>query len=239
MGLILNLETATQICSVCLAKDGKLLDIRELDQKNMHAEVINTFIIELIASADVGFKDIDAVAVSMGPGSYTGLRIGVSTAKGLCYALDKPLISVATLDSLAQLALKVLANKIRSNDLLFPMIDARRMEVYTCPFNADAAPLEGVKPLVLNSNSFSNFTEYGKIFLFGDGSFKAKEMFSQNNSIEIYENINASAGGMVKLSENKLSKGVFEDLAYFEPFYLKEFIPGKPNVKDQVFSFPI
>jgi tRNA threonylcarbamoyladenosine biosynthesis protein TsaB len=123
MGLILNLETATQICSVCLAKDGKLLDIRELDQKNMHAEVINTFIIELIASADVGFKDIDAVAVSMGPGSYTGLRIGVSTAKGLCYALDKPLISVATLDSLAQLALKVLANKIRSNDLLLYTYD--------------------------------------------------------------------------------------------------------------------
>jgi tRNA threonylcarbamoyladenosine biosynthesis protein TsaB len=106
MGLILNLETATQICSVCLAKDGKLLDIRELDQKNMHAEVINTFIIELIASADVGFKDIDAVAVSMGPGSYTGLRIGVSTAKGLCYALDKPLISVATLDSFSTIGSK-------------------------------------------------------------------------------------------------------------------------------------
>lgn len=231
MANILNLETATQVCSVVLAKDGKLLSKRELNEKNVHAEVLTTFIEEVMADAGLKLNDLDAVAVSKGPGSYTGLRIGVSTAKGLCYSLDKPLISVGTLASLTHYAAQKLLHSITPNHLLCPMIDARRMEVYSALFNSELQRQSEVAPLLLDEESFKDLDEDQKLILFGDGSDKTKALFENRPQIEIHEDILCSAEGMMKISEEKFNRQDFEDLAYFEPYYLKEFIAGIPKVK--------
>jgi tRNA threonylcarbamoyladenosine biosynthesis protein TsaB len=231
MAIILNLETATQVCSVVLAKDGKLLGKRELNEKNVHAEVLTPFIEEVIEEAGLKLSHLDAVAVSKGPGSYTGLRIGVSTAKGLCYSLDKPLISVGTLDSLAHYAVKKLPYSVAPNHLLCPMIDARRMEVYAALFNSELHKQTEVAPLILDEQSFNDLKEGQKLILLGDGSGKTKALFKHRSQIEIHEEILCSAEGMVQISEEKFNQEDFEDLAYFEPCYLKEFIAGIPKVK--------
>jgi len=231
MALILNLETATQICSVVLSKDGAILAKRELNEKNVHAEVLTPFIEEVIAEAGLKLQDLDAIAVSKGPGSYTGLRISVSTAKGLCYSLDKPLISVGTIESLAHYAIQKLVNSVSPNHIIYPMIDARRMEVYTAAFSSNLEQLSDVAPLILEEDSFSKLNQDQKLIFIGDGSPKTKELFSNNAQIEIHDDINCSAEGMVKIAEDKFKSQDFEDVAYFEPFYLKEFVAGIPKVK--------
>lgn len=231
MAIILNLETATQICSVVLAKSGEILAKRELNEKNVHAEVLTPFIQEVIAEASIKLQDLDAIAVSKGPGSYTGLRISVSTAKGLCYSLDKPLISIGTLESLAHYAAQKLKNTLTSKHQIYPMIDARRMEVYTAPFSSDLQQISPVTPLIFDENTFSDIPQDQKLIFVGDGSRKTKELFADNEQIEIHDDILCSAEGMMKIAEEKFINQDFEDVAYFEPFYLKEFIAGIPKVK--------
>ncbi len=229
MAIILNIETATQVCSVALAKDGKLLALRELNEKNVHAEVLTLFVQEVIKEAQMLLKDIDAVAVSQGPGSYTGLRIGMSTAKGLCYSLDKPLIGISTLNAMAQFAKDKLIEKIDEKVWFSPMIDARRMEVYSAFYDINMEEQSKIAPHILNEDSF---TKTGRsLILTGDGCEKTKALFKNRIDITIYSEILCSARGMMVLSEKKFQDKNFEDLAYFEPFYLKEFIAGIPRVK--------
>lgn len=231
MAIILNLETATQVCSVVLAKDGAVLAKRELNEKNVHAEVLTPFIEEVVQEAGISLKDLDAIAVSKGPGSYTGLRIGVSTAKGLCYSLDKPLISVGTLDSLAYYAAQQLSSSLSSSHIICPMIDARRMEVYSNLYNSALETTDDVAPLILDSQSFSDLKEDQKLILVGDGCAKTKELFAARPNIIIHDEILCSAEGMIHIAEEKFLQQNFEDVAYFEPFYLKEFMAGIPKVK--------
>lgn len=231
MAIIINIETATQMCSVALAKDGDILTIRELNEKNVHAEVLTNFVQELLQEATLELKDLDAVAVSSGPGSYTGLRIGVSTAKGLCYSLDIPIISVDSLQAMAQFAAIKLEDKLSKNSLLVPMIDARRMEVYTALYNQDIEAKTKIAPHIFTEDSFVEETKEHTLILTGDGCSKSKELFAERENIEIHDEILSSSIGMVPLSEKKYNNKEFEDLAYFEPFYLKEFIAGIPRVK--------
>lgn len=231
MALILNMDTATPVCSVALAQDGKLLALREKNEKNIHAEVLNGFVEEVLKEAQKSLKDLDAIAVSMGPGSYTGLRIGVSAAKGFCYSLDKPLIGVGTIDAMAHWAAHELNGKLEENSLFLPMIDARRMEIYGAFFNQQLEALSEVKPHILDENSFLEEGKDKSIILTGDGAAKCQEIFSQREEIIIYPDIHSSSRGMMQMAEDKFNQQIFEDVAYCEPFYLKEFIAGIPRVK--------
>jgi len=231
MGLILNIETATQICSISLAKDGALLAIRELNEKNVHAEVLTVFIQEIMAEASLGLSDIDAVAISKGPGSYTGLRIGLSTAKGLCYSLDIPLISVSSLQAMAQYAAMMLKDEIKENTLFAPMIDARRMEVYSAFYNTDIEKVSKIEPHIFSEASFVEEEKDHELLLVGDGCGKSLELFADRENIKVFPDVLSSSLGMIPLSEKKFQAKDFEDVAYFEPFYLKEFIAGIPRVK--------
>ena len=231
MGLILNIETATQVCSISLARDGELLANRELNEKNVHAEVLTVFIQEVMAETSLELSAIDAVAVSEGPGSYTGLRIGLSTAKGLCYSLDISLISVSSLQAIAQHAAILLKDEIKENTLFAPMIDARRMEVYTAFYNTDIEKVSKIEPHIFSEASFIEEEKEHELILVGDGCDKSLELFVERENIKIFPHILSSSLGMIPLSEKKFLAKDFEDLAYFEPFYLKEFIAGIPRVK--------
>jgi tRNA threonylcarbamoyladenosine biosynthesis protein TsaB len=227
MALILNIETATQVCSVSLSDGKEILAIRESHEKNIHATKVTIFSEEVLQEAGKTMSDIKAVAVSKGPGSYTGLRIGVSAAKGFCYALEIPLISVPTLQSMALGALKVLNDK---SILYCPMIDARRMEVYTALFDENNNEVRKTEALIIDENSYEEELRTKKIFFFGDGAEKCKEILTPKGMVFI-DKIHPSAKSMAQLSSEKFDKGQFEDLAYFEPYYLKDFIAGKPRVK--------
>jgi len=225
MALILQIETATTSCSVAIATDGVVLASKEVNERNIHAEVITRFIEYVINEADVTYQQLDAIAVSCGPGSYTGLRIGISTAKGLCYALNKPLIAIETLVSMCSGAK---ANKIYNNDMLLcPMIDARRMEVFTAVFKSAGDKIKETSALIINENSFSDLLENNRVLFFGDGAEKCQPVLNSNpNAIFLTGFVNSA----VYLSERALEKFLnkeFEDVAYFEPYYLKEFIAGK------------
>lgn len=214
MGLILNIETATKVCSVAIGKEGNLIDFIEVnDSDYSHSEKLNVFIIELLERNKLTLSNFDAIAISEGPGSYTGLRIGTSTAKGICYSLDIPLISVNTLSELCELAPVETGTKV-------PMIDARRMEVYTAFYSADNNITTPQHNLIVNEDSFNNL---GEVYLFGNGADKFKELFKNNSNINFIDEIICSAKGMVKLSEEKFQAKSFEDVAYFEPNYGKEF----------------
>jgi len=217
LGIILNIETATKNCSVSLAKNGEVLAIKELNNGNYsHAEVLHPFIETIIKESNLSFKDIDAVAVSKGPGSYTGLRIGVSAAKGLCFAFDKPLISIDTLTSLSY--------SISIEDgVIVTMLDARRMEVYASVYNHYHNQIRDIKAEVIEKESFSDYLTNGKVFFLGDGAQKCKTMINHENAIFI-DNKFPSSREMAKLSFYKYQKSDIENVAYFEPFYLKDFI---------------
>jgi tRNA threonylcarbamoyladenosine biosynthesis protein TsaB len=232
MPLILGIETATSICSVALVKDGKLLAIRESVGARDHSAALTTYISEVFTEAGLSFPKIDAVAVSMGPGSYTGLRIGVSSAKGLCYALDKPLIAIDTLKSLAFQALQKieLLDKNTENILLVPMLDARRMEVYTAIFDGNLQVIEAVNALVVTEDSFAAFSDK-EIIYFGDGAAKCVSLFESKSNYTLLEDIDLSALPVCLLAEKEFKANNFADVAYCEPFYLKDFIAGKPRVK--------
>lgn len=223
--LILLLETATTSCSVALCENEHILAVKELNERNIHASHITLFIDEVMKKADKKYSDLHAVAISKGPGSYTGLRIGVSTAKGLCYALDIPLIGIDTLEAMAFGLLQ--QNEIFSTDLLVPMIDARRMEVFTAMFQTDLQVIEPVNAKIIDKGSFDAF-DGKELVLFGDGAYKFRELFSDRCNIKFIDFEN-SATDLSHLAGEKLLKGETESLAYFEPFYLKDFIPGKPG----------
>ncbi|MFY9310517.1 MAG: tRNA (adenosine(37)-N6)-threonylcarbamoyltransferase complex dimerization subunit type 1 TsaB [Bacteroidia bacterium] len=223
MGLILNIETATTVCSVSLAKDGLLLALKEQDGDYSHAENLTLFIEHVVKEAGVKLSDIDAVAISKGPGSYTGLRIGVSAAKGLCYALNKPLIAV---DTLQYLSLSVSRVDARVG-LFCPMFDARRMEVYCAIYDSLNNLIRPTAAEIIDENSFSDLLDKNTVFFFGNGAEKCMSMFSKNKNAVFIKDIVPSAEGMIALSENSYKLGQFENVAYFEPFYLKDFIAGK------------
>jgi tRNA threonylcarbamoyladenosine biosynthesis protein TsaB len=216
MAYILNLETATKNCSVSLAKEGKTIFCKEMAEEGYsHAERLHVFIEEILKENAVNFSQIAAVAVSKGPGSYTGLRIGVSAAKGLCYAAGIPLIA---LDTLA-----VLANQVQVEDgLIIPMIDARRMEVYSAVFDASHKKISEVKAEILSQQSYDETSE--KVYFIGDCQEKCKTVLTKENFIFLPEIVYPSANEMSQLSYEKFQNNEFEDVAYFEPFYLKDFM---------------
>ena len=226
MTLILNIETATTVCSVSIAKDGEVLSIREQNDGYAHAEMVSPYIEEMLKELNIEATDLDAVAVSEGPGSYTGLRIGVSTAKGICFAAQKPLIAVSSLQAMAFEA----AQKHSSFDVFVPMIDARRMEVYTHLFDKENTAISEIEAKILDDQSFSDILSDKTLLLCGDGSSKCKDVIVSKNLL-IDDAILPSAKSMAAISFQKFTKEAFEDTAYFEPFYLKDFIAGVPKVK--------
>jgi tRNA threonylcarbamoyladenosine biosynthesis protein TsaB len=226
MSLILNIETATQHCSIGIARDGEIIAIRESDEKNIHAAKATLFSKEVCIEAGIKMDKLDAVAVSMGPGSYTGLRIGVSAAKGFCYALDIPLIAIPTLQSMALIA----SRQIDGPDLFCPMIDARRMEVYTALFDINNTEIKKTEALIVDEGSFNEEIKSKNICFFGDGAEKCREVLEPKGMIFL-EGIKPDANGMALLAHAKFLENNFEDLAYFEPFYLKDFIAGVSKVK--------
>lgn len=226
MALILNIETSTKNCSVALVENGEVLSLKEeTSDQYIHSEKLHVFIQDCMAEAGRQLKELSAVAVGKGPGSYTGLRIGVSAAKGLCYALRIPLISE---DGLSILANDFLAqNSIDENELVMPMIDARRMEVYATAFNNAGVALEPIEAMVIEEGA-SLYPTYSKIHLLGDGSSKCKEILSDSRYV-FYDLEYPSATALGSIAQVKFENKEVEDMAYFEPFYLKDFIAGKPK----------
>jgi tRNA threonylcarbamoyladenosine biosynthesis protein TsaB len=221
MPLILCIESSAEVCSVALARDGRVLHVKNSDRERDHSMLLAPYIQQVLAEEKITPQDLDAVAVSKGPGSYTSLRIGVSTAKGLCYATGKPLIAV---DSLQSLALRAIDATPNAADCIFcPMIDARRMEVYTALFDASGKPLSEVSAQVVDETFCSAQLQKSKVLFFGSGAEKCKQILS-NSSNAAFADVKPSAVGMVRLVEEAYGMKKFEDAAYFEPFYLKDFV---------------
>ena len=228
MAVILNIETSTRVCSVGLAVDGIITSLKETHVANSHAELVTLYAEQAINEAGYNFADIDAVAVSMGPGSYTGLRIGVSTAKGFCYALDKPLIAIDTLKAMAAGMIALIKD---DPFLVCPMIDARRMEVYAAVYDHQLQCIQKTEALIIDSGSFHDVLSDRPIYFGGDGAAKCKEVLGHQNNAVFLESFHPSAKFMASLSEKKYQQDQFEDVAYFEPYYLKDFVAGIPKVK--------
>ena len=224
MALILSIETTTTNCSVSLSKQGETFALLEDNSKNYsHAERLHLYIEQILADNNLKPDELDAIAVSKGPGSYTGLRIGVSAAKGLCFALNKPLISVSTLEALA--------HQVEVNEgLIIPMLDARRMEVYSAIFNSDYNEIRTVEAQILDETSFANYLEKQTVYFVGNGVEKTKTIIEHSNAYFI-ENKLPSANTMSLIAYNKHKKNDIEDVAYFEPYYLKDFVALKPKPK--------
>lgn len=222
MSLILNLETSTTVCSVSLGQDGRSIALKEIDNGYTHAENLTLFIQDVLEQAGIELEKIDAIAVSKGPGSFTGLRIGVSVAKGLCYALDKPLIAVDTLKAFTSMQVK------ESGQSFFcPMLDARRMEVYCAVYDKDLNEIRPVSAEIITENSFRDLLNKSKVLFFGNGSQKCRNLINHSNAIFI-EDVVPSAAGMCSLSEELFLNKEFENTAYFEPCYLKDFLRITP-----------
>lgn len=217
---LLNLETSTKNCSVAISRNGDLLCLcEEHEEQYGHSEKLHQFVNWALEGAGISLNEINAVCVSKGPGSYTGLRIGVSAAKGFCFALDIPLLSLNSLEILAQSQID------NGFDLIIPMIDARRMEVYTAVFDRNGKQISEIEAKILDETSFQELADK-KIVFVGDGVAKSKSILNLPKA-EFIENIHPSGKNMIHLAEEKFKKKEFEDVAYFEPFYLKEFIAGK------------
>ena len=225
MAIILNIETSTKNCSVSIANKGQILAIKELnDGGYSHAEQLHQFIEILLKESKLNYKDLDAIAVSKGPGSYTGLRIGVSAAKGLSFALDIPLISIETLESLSY-AIAI------DDGFIIPMIDARRMEVYAQVFDNSNKSVRVIKAEIIDENSYMEYLSTAKVYFLGDGAHKCKEVIKHDNAVFVDDKFPSSLQ-MAVLSYEKHKKNDIEDVAYFEPFYLKDFVatPQKKKV---------
>ena len=214
---ILCIETGTTTCSVALGNEKGVIGYKEVSDAKAHASQLSVLINELMAEHAFDISKIDAVAVSKGPGSYTGLRIGVSLAKGICYSLGKPLLAIGSLDSMVYGI-----NGIPS-DLYCPMIDARRMEVYTALFNNSLIKISGVEAIIVDANSFAEQLQSNKIVFFGSGASKCRAVISNQNAIFI-DNFEPSARFMLPLALKAYKDEIFENIAYFEPFYLKDFV---------------
>jgi tRNA threonylcarbamoyladenosine biosynthesis protein TsaB len=219
---ILNFETATKNCSVSISNSGDLIALEELNTGGYsHAEKLHVFIEKVLEKSEIGFSDLSAVCVGKGPGSYTGLRIGVSAAKGICFALDIPMIAIETLAILVQ-------QVSTSEGYIVPMLDARRLEVYSAVFDKNYKQIRATEAQIIDEQSFSEYLEKGKVYFVGDGAEKCKELIVHENAIFI-DNAFPSSNEMTSLSYEKFLKKEFEDVAYFEPFYLKDFVGTKPK----------
>jgi len=228
--MILQIETATASCSVALANGGEVLAVKQLSGRGVHAEMITLFIEEVIALAGIKYDDLDAIAVTSGPGSYTGLRIGISTAKGLCFALEKPLIAIETLEAMASGAVQHDRTFGDKEMLLCPMIDARRMEVYTAVFKADGTKVRPTSADIINKLSFEDLLRDNNILFFGDGAEKCQAVLGLSANAHFLTGFINSAADLTQTALEKFEKRVFEDVAYFEPYYLKDFIAGKKTL---------
>jgi len=228
LSLILHIETATQVCSAALSHDGMLMAEAVAETEMSHASTLMPLIDELFKKQNIDLKDLCAVSVSSGPGSYTGLRIGASTAKGICYSLGIPLIAVGSLHSAAS-GMKEISNA-KGTDLLIPMIDARRMEAFAAIYDASLKELRAPHPWILDQSSLDEFSGR-KIFLAGTGADKLKALYSSfSNVVFLNENVHR-ASFACSIAFDKFQHSAFEDTAYFEPDYGKDFVPGKPVIK--------
>lgn len=227
MALILSIDTSTDVCSSALHQDGVLLAVRENFSGKSHSKLLTQMIEETVRSLDLQLSDLDAVAVSKGPGSYTGLRIGVSAAKGLCYGLDKPLIALNTLQVMAWEM-----NRFNlSGHLLCPMLDARRMEVYCALFNEQTEFVEETNAKIIDENSFQDILAEKKIIFFGNGSDKCMNLLGKSDNARFIRGVHPSAKSMGDLALSSFKENIFEDVAYFEPFYLKDFVSTSKSNK--------
>ena len=234
--MILCLETATPSCSVALVHNGEVLAYEEDPKGQNHSEKITLFISSVMKKAGISYNQLDAVAVSMGPGSYTGLRIGVSTAKGICYAVSKPLMAIETLESMAYGGKVVISSEVEKSSmngsiLLVPAIDARRMEVYAAIFDENVNKIKDTEAVIIDENSFADLKKDHHLYLFGDGADKCAELFANDDKITVIKDFYCSARYMNTIAQQKFNNSEFVDVAYFEPFYLKDFVPGTPTVK--------
>lgn len=227
MCLILHIETSTDVCSVCLASDGKVLSKRETAIERSHASVLTVFIEEILNESKGNNKSLDAVAVSMGPGSYTGLRIGVSAAKGICYGANIPLIAISTLEAICTGALQNFTT-MEEDGLLVPVIDARRMEVYLAVYDMQMRKIEDTSAQIIDQNSFRDLLTSHAIYLFGTGAEKLKDELVHKN-IRFPGKLNLSSEFMVEMALQRYRNKQFENVAYFEPYYLKDFIATTPR----------
>jgi len=228
MAIILNIETSTTVCSVVLAENDNILASRESSEEKSHAGNLAIFIEEILNERKISVQDLDAVAIGKGPGSYTGLRIGVATAKGLAYGAKKPLIAVSTLETMVRFALHRINNDklpvpCNEHTIFCPMVDARRMEVYMALFDASAKRIENDTAVVVRPDTFSWLPAKRSIVFFGSGASKCREMVNRKNAYWI-DGIYPSAAAMAVKSYSLYLEGRFEDIAYFEPHYLKEFL---------------
>ena len=234
--MILNIETTTNVCSVALSKDGKILCEREDRQGRSHASLLSCFIWQILNEKNIAMGDLDAIGVSKGPGSYTGLRIGVSTAKGLCYGSELPLIGIPTLQSLTLglfSRLKAQGEKFERDPVFIPMLDARRMEVYSAVLNSNSQFIRQVEAEIIDEKSYNQWLEKYQVYFFGSGAEKICTIIKHSNARFIL-GVEPSARDMIPLTEQKYREEGYEDLAYFEPFYLKDFIATTPkkNIMD-------
>ena len=226
MAYILNIETSTEVCSVAIGCDGDIVFHREDYRGQTHATALGVFVDEALGYADSRGEKLDAVSVSRGPGSYTGLRIGVSMAKGICFGRDIPLISIPTLETLCVMPL--LYHDLPDDALLCPMIDARRMEVYAAIYDRALRTVRETKADIVEEDTYAEFLNEHPVYFFGEGAAKSKERLRHPNA-HFIEGIRPLASMMFPLAEKAIALDDFKDVAYFEPFYLKEFIPGKPK----------
>ena len=220
MPLILSIDTSTKVCSVALHQDGKLLAINELYTEKSHSGMLTTLCENVVKHAHFSLSDLDAIAVAKGPGSYTGLRIGVSTAKGFCFALDKPLIAVNTLEAMAF----QIKDFYDASYLICPMIDARRMEVYCQILDSEMNTVSKTEAKIIDEESFAELLAKNKIVFIGDGAVKCQEKITHPNAIFPTTEITPTAKTIGILATNFYTKSLFENVVTFEPFYLKEFV---------------
>lgn len=227
MSCILHIETSTNVCSVAVSEDGKVIFDKADRTGNNHAEALGTFVDEAMSFADSHAIPLDAVAVSSGPGSYTGLRIGVSMAKGVCYALNLPLLSVPTLELMCVPVL-LRNEEIEDEALLCPMIDARRMEVYAALYDRALKPVRGIQADVVDADTYRQWLEERPVYFFGNGAAKCMDTINHPNA-HLIEGIEPVAKWMMPLAERKMLNDIHEDVAYFVPYYLKDFVAKQPK----------
>ena len=227
MSCILHIETSTNVCSVAVSEDGKVIFDKADRTGNNHAEALGSFVDEAMSFADSHAIPLDAVAVSSGPGSYTGLRIGVSMAKGVCYALNLPLLSVPTLELICVPVL-LRNEEIEDEALLCPMIDARRMEVYAAIYDRALKPVRGIQADVVDADTYRQWLEDRPVYFFGNGAAKCMDTINHPNA-HLIEGIEPVAKWMMPLAERKMLNDIHEDVAYFVPYYLKDFVAKQPK----------
>jgi tRNA threonylcarbamoyladenosine biosynthesis protein TsaB len=230
---ILLIETATMSCSVGISRDGEIIALRESMEFRSHAEMVSVFIADIMNETGLFYSDLHAVAVSKGPGSYTGLRIGVSTAKGICYGADLPLIAIETLAAMTNGFITNYKEKILPTDLFCPMIDARRMEVYCRLSDASQIIISETEALIIDNQSFNDKLTDHRIWFFGDGAQKCESIINNHNALVI-KDFNPSVRFIASMAQQAYDQKKFENVAYFEPFYLKDFVAALPKVKGLV-----